>query len=693
MLLFDQLNKGDQSLRIVAWGILMGLLLLLSGLWKVQVLSGSAYRERQESQSYRTVRVPAMRGKILDRHGKELAGNTPRYRLDLYLDELRPLFKEEYQKRRTALLATKGGGQESVESSLLTRWIQVFRKPKKGPRLTVAEVDLLARTSRFAVVSNTVAEINRRLKLSLVLSEEALQEHYLSKRALPLPIIPNCTPEQVALITEQGWNLPGVDLERVPTRRYPNGSVASHVVGHLRRDDNYDEEDGRFNYRMRDYRGAMGLEKAFDHELRGQAGARSILVNSAGYRHRQGEEIIADSQPGLNLVTTLDLELQKEVEKALSSVRGEERGAVVVMDPNTGDVLSMASAPSFDPTEFIDGVSNDRWSNVYMVKPATPLINRAIYGEYAPGSTFKIIDAIGFLESGVDPNEKFTVEADPQRPGKGHYLYGKRSIEDTAPPGIYDFRRAFIRSSNSYFMDHALKLGWERVLFWGSTFGLGQRTGIRLPEESAGDFPNLDVVRERGWTGGNLANVSIGQQITLTPLQLAVAVSAVANGGKVFWPRLVDRLEPESPLSETPVVRVQPGQIRNEIKANRRNFDLVRTAMRDDVLDAEGTGKTARIDDFAVCGKTGTAEIKGNGRKDKVTWFASFAPYEAPRYVVIVMVESGSSGGGTCAPVARQVYDYLNRRERGQLPKSLYGNGEGARFRTGSQFANRGEAP
>jgi penicillin-binding protein 2 len=373
--------------------------------------------------------------------------------------------------------------------------------------------------------------------------------------------------------------------------------------------------------------------------------------------------MIAQPQPGLDLVTTLDLDLQIAVEQSLGAVAGDERGAVVVLDPRTGDLLAMASAPRFDAAEFIEGVPTQRWKDFYLAEPARPTMNRATLGQYAPGSTFKIIDAMALLEAGLDPRAVLSVQPNPENPAKGRYLLGKRSIGDTAPPGAYDFRRAFIRSSNSYFIDHSLRLGWERLLSWGARFGLGQKTGIGIAEER-GDFPTLDAVEERGWNSGNLANVSIGQQITLTPLQLAVAVGAVANGGTVFWPRLVDRLEPQNTLSSTPIVRFPARQVRTQIQARPESFDVIRSAMRDDVLDPEGTGKAARIEGFDVCGKTGTAEIKGNGRKDKVTWFASFAPFEAPRYVVIVMVESGASGGGTCAPVARRIYEHLHRREQ-----------------------------
>ena len=661
-------QPGERPLRTVAAGILAGLALLLFGLWQVQVLSRHQYQQRQESQSYRTVRLPAMRGRILDRDGREFAGNAPRYRLDLYLDELRAGFQEEYRNRRAQAVALKGPGEDPVDSGALTWLLDRFRKPRTRARFTRAELDQLARESRYAVVSNTLAEINHRLGTSLTLAEPTLHQHFLSKTALPLTLIPNCTPAQIALITEQGWNLPGVDLELVPVRSYPHRTLAAHAIGHLRRHDEYDEEEGRYDYRLRDYRGAMGLEAAYDRELRGQAGARSILVNSAGYRHRRSQELIAAPQPGLNLVTTLDLDLQRATERALASVGGGERGAVVVMDPSSGDILALASSPPFDPAEFVDGVTSARWTNFFLAEPAAPLMNRATYGQYAPGSTFKIIDAVALLEAGLDPEAPFKVEPDPRNPARGAYIIGRRPIGDTAPPGEYDFRRAFIRSSNSYFIHHALRLGWDRLIATGLDFGLGQHTGIRIPEESAGNFPTVATVRERGWGLGNLANVSIGQEITLTPLQLAVAVSAVANGGRVFWPRLVDRLEPADPLSEIQPVRVKAGQVRSELRVRPAHLERVRLVMRDDVLDNEGTGRAARVPDFAVCGKTGTAEIKAPGRRDKVTWFASFAPYEAPRYVVIVMVESGASGGGTCAPVARQIYEFLRNRERSPGP-------------------------
>ncbi len=668
MLLFDQLNKGDRPLRVVAWGIAAGLLILLGGLWKVQVMSAAKYRERQENQSFRTVRVPAMRGKILDRNGRELVGNYPRYRLSLYLDELRPQFQDEYRRQKTNLLVSRRLDPSPQPEGFLAWVAGKFRRERRGSGLTVADIDFLNRSARYAVVSNAVVAIYTRMNGSTNVrfyAEEQFHSYWLTKRALPMPVIEECTPAQIASMTERGWSVPGARLELVPIRSYPNGKVAVHLVGHLRRNDDYDEEEGRFDYRQRDYVGAIGLERAYDTELRGAAGARSIMVNSLGYRHQHGEQELAEPQPGMNLVTTLDLGLQQACERSLADVSGDERGAVVVMDVNNGDVLAMASAPSFDPAEFIDGVTWQRWTNVLMAEPARPMFNRATYGEYAPASIFKIINGLALLEDGVSPDEIYQVRPDPKRPGGGVYRLGRREIEDTAPPGPYDFRRAFIRSSNSYFIDYGLRLGWEKLLAMGHRFGLGEDTGIRILEVADGHFPTTEEVRSKGWTTGDLANICIGQgQMTVTPLQLAVAVSAVANGGKVFWPRVVDRIEPGDVFAEGETTQVRPGQVRSVIPVARRHFEFVRAAMRDDVADAEGTGEAARLEGFAVCGKTGTAEIKGNGRKDKVTWFASFGPFEAPRFAVIVMVESGRSGGGTCAPVAKRIYEFLRDRER-----------------------------
>ncbi len=670
MLVFDQLNKGERPLRLLALATGLGFAVLLAGLVRVQILGRQRFQQSLQTQSYKAVRVPAMRGRILDRSGRELAGNSPRYRLDVYLEELSPDFTREYTRIRRGILAARGAGAQPPPG-LWTRLMSRLRREKTKPLISSLENEGLWRAARFLVVSNVVAQVSTRVGMPLTLTESDLHRHWANSRALPLAVLRRLSPQQVALLTEQSWSMRGISIELQPVRSYPHGPLASHVLGHLERADDYsDEDEEAFDYRLRDYRGVAGLEKAFDAALRGTAGSKSILVNSAGYR--VGETIASPAVPGRNLVTTLDFGLQQAAEASLSQVNGDERGAVVVMDVRNGDILAAASAPTFDPGEWIDGVSQARWTNFYDVPKRTPLMNRITDGAYSPGSTFKIVTALAALENGLDPDRTFRVEPNPSNPAKGAYFIGRHRIGDTAPPGEYDFRRAFIRSSNSYFIDAGLKAGFDRLLATAHRFHFGEPTRTQLPgdEDRGAWMPDGDEARAGRWQLGRLANFSIGQEVTVTPLQLAVMVSTIANGGTVFYPRLVDRLESGDPLAETRVEQVRPGQVRSLLGARPEHLALIREAMRDDVLADEGTGKASRLADFSVCGKTGTAEIKGNGFKDKVTWFASFGPYESPRYAVVVMVESGGSGGGTCAPVAKRIYEHL--RDRGlSAPRGL----------------------
>ena len=665
MLIFDQFNRGERPLRWMAAVVGGGLLLLLLGLLRVQILGHRRFEQSLQTQSFQSVRVPALRGRILDRNGRELVGNAPRYRLDVYLEALSRDFGREYGRLRREIIAARGGSN-APPAGIWTRLVSKLRRETPRVLIRPEETQLLWRQARYNVVSNVVARVAAKVGLPLTLTESELHRHWANSRALPLAVLRRLTPQQVALLTEQSWSIQGLSVELQAVRHYPHGSLAAHALGYLVRADDFEGEEGdAFDYRLRDYRGAAGLEAAFDADLRGTPGSRSILVNSDGYR--VGETLTSAPVPGRNLVTTLDLDVQKAAESALSTVSGEERGAVVVLDVRNGDVLAMASAPAFDPGEWIDGISRARWTNYYDVPKRTPLMNRATDGAYSPGSTFKIVTALAALENGLDPDRVQIVEPNPAKPGKGLFQRGNIRIEDTAPPGPYDFRRAFIRSSNAYFIQSGLDAGYERLLSTAHRFHFGEQTRIQLrpTEERSGWMPSPAAAKAAGWPLGRLANFSIGQEVTVTPLQLAVMVSAVANGGTVHYPRLVDRLESGDPLSDEAAHAVRPGQVRGLLGARPEHLARIRAAMRDDVLDPEGTGTTARVADYTVCGKTGTAEIKGNGIKDKVTWFSSFAPFESPRYAVVVMVESGASGGRTCGPVARRIYEHLRARDAG----------------------------
>ena len=670
MFVFDQLRSREIPIRVMTAFILCCMLLLTVSLWRLQVSAGNDYRDRQENQSIRAVRLPATRGRILDRHQQPLAMNRLRFDVHMYIDELRPLFYTHYMRL------------------------------KAGRRMSRAEQDELGRKARYQVVSNLTMQVSLRLGQPLVLDSEKFHNHYYKRRYTPMAVIHDLSPTQVARFIEQIHTVPGVGLSVNPVRTYPNGDMAFHTLGYLRRDDDPDsgrEIPFRFRYRLPDYIGVDGLEGIYDGLLRGKAGAKTIRVNHISYR--TSEEVWAWPESGYDMELSIDRDIQLAAEAALQANGPETRGAVVVMEPNTGDLLALVSLPGFDSNKFISGFSraeitrlNDERLNRWL--------NRATGSggvAYPPGSIFKLISAVAYLEEGlIDPEEEV------YNPGffRDQRLYPNYSLDDTAPPGDYNFIRAFKRSSNTYFIRHALtpdgrtdqwRQGKRILLDWGNRFRLGQKTLAKLPgglpspiRESGGYFPargnefkKKDQCGERvGWAAGDVANLCIGQgEITVTPLQMAVMTVAVANGGKVLQPRLVTRVHSRQAFGQAQN-QVIPVKVLDDLNLKPETVALMHKAMLADVADRDGSGRAARVSGLAIGGKTGTAQkMVPTGkfhprsgvrlfRTDHITWFVSFAPVESPRYVVVVMVESGESGASTCAPIAGRIYRAIHDLER-----------------------------
>jgi penicillin-binding protein 2 len=653
MLIFDQIKRGDPQLRIISIVIAAGLGLLLAGLWYVQVVSANRYRADVVDQSFRIVRLPAIRGKILDRNGFPLAENRPSYNLDLYLEELRRNFRYDYTNR------------------VLAAYRAAHRNTRPPPKLDEA----LQSEARYRVVSNLLSQISSLIQEPETLDEKEFTNHYNNSRSLPFPLVRDLSPEQVARFVEQPHRPSSLALEVQAIRSYPHKSIAAHLLGYVQRQlEPSEDEDVSFQFRLPDVSGETGLELAFDQQLRGRAGIKSVLVNNLQYR--QAEQVWTPPEPGQNVVLTLDLPIQSATEQALRSVPGSLGGAAVVLDCRNGDVIAMASFPTYDPNVFTSHLSDEDWSKLND-KETKPLFNRATYGAYPPGSIFKIVVALAGLESGtLKPDEVFTANPPYKIDGHGH------PWKCTAPAGQYDFTRAFYLSCNCYFIDRGLQIGYEHIAEMGRRFGLGTRTGLSTRLEGAGYFPDpSDKIKADGsrWMPGDTANLCIGQgDLTVTPLQMAVMTAAIANGGKLLEPRLVDRIEPPDSGSSDQVLHYAPGQIRRQLNLNPKNVQMIQNAM---VLDVEhtdektgrvdGTGKRAAVEGMRICGKTGTAQVmEGSRVKSYVTWFVSYAPFETPRYAVVVVVETEhGSGGGTCAPVAHDIYEAILKREHGTIIK------------------------
>jgi penicillin-binding protein 2 len=657
MLIFDQLKKNDPQLRIIAVLLLCGLGVLVAGLWWVQIVSSRDYQAHLEMQSFRTVRIPAARGKILDRNGIALAENRPAYNINLYLDELAKPFKragdQEVSRARSFLKQQAEEKQRQLQRKL-------NKEERKQFILSLRDQSLLRKKARYEVASNVVSEISRRLSQPLALNPTNFQKHYDQFLALPLTVATNLSPSQIAVFAEQCTEQVGVDLSVQSTRFYPYGTTAAHVLGSLKNDDSSAEgEDAYFSYRLTDYRGAVGIEAAHDKELRGKAGVKSVVVNNLGYR--QTENIWDPALPGQNVFLTIDFEIQRKAEKALHIFGANTRGALVVMDVHSGDILALASSPTVNPNDPIQGISPEERAR-RLDPRLRPEINRATQENYAPGSIFKTVTGLTCLEDGLDPNETIN--------NPGYYQFSNRKskrVNDLAAPGPYNFTKAIVKSSNTYFIEKGLKTGIEKIVRMAQRLHLGQRIGLQTYQETAGIFPSLERVKSN-WYDGDTANICIGQgMMAVTPLQMAVMISAYANGGIVLWPRLVDRIEPVDPTSSAQPIVFPKGRVRDHLGVQRRSLEILREAMREDVLD--GTGANAEVPGMPAAGKTGTAQVMDahNHTIADTTWFASFAPYENPRYAVIVMVEvevNAGSGGKTCAPIARDIYQALLERER-----------------------------
>jgi penicillin-binding protein 2 len=669
MLIFDQLKKDDAQLRFMAAMVACGLLILLAGLWWVQVVSAGYYQSKLETQSLRTIRIASVRGRILDRDGRALAESRPCYNIDLYLEDLSKRYQEAYNswtKQIRANLQQQKQQAKNAAGHKLTKQEQKQLDRKFG--ITESMRSQLQLQSRYVVSSNLVAELSQGLGLPISFEQKEFEQHYAKARALPLPVLSNLNSTNVARFEEQSMHTPGMTLDVQSLRYYPNGTVAAHVLGYLARDSESNEgEVSDYDYRMDDFVGKSSIERLFDKELRGTAGEKSVLVNNLGYR--KGETIWTPAEPGEDVVLTIDLDIQKAAEIALQQSAASDRGAVVVMNVTNGDILAMASAPTYDPNYFVQRPDPaiwarhwERWSD----EELKVQINRAMYANYAPGSVFKIVVGLAALEQGVlDPHAIYQNE--------GYIEVGNRKWHDTAPPGSYDFDRALAKSSNSYFINYGLKPGvLARVIALGQRLHFGERTGVIQGQEARGYFPNAKDILANSWHDGNTANISIGQEkVAVTPLQVAVMISAVANGGTVLYPRLVSSIQR---YGSTEVSQTFPGgRVRDNLSVSRRSLSFVYEAMRADVEREEGTGHAAAVPGLSIAGKTGTAQVEKNGHIDKsaqITWFASFAPVENPRYAVVAMVESGSSGGGTCAPIAHKVYLAIQQREQERQQKA-----------------------
>ena len=506
---------------------------------------------------------------------------------------------------------------------------------------------------------------------------ERLRRQGSPYQAVPLRM--HLTEEEIARLSLEGHRFPAMDIRTDLLRTYPLGVHTAHVLGYVGR---IDEEElkriDQANYRGTDFIGKNGLEKAYEEVLHGQSGYRQVEVNAKGRVLRTLESV--PPTPGKDLRLHLDIRLQQDAAAAL----GQRRGAVVALDPRTGGVLALVSTPGFDPNPFVEGISAKGYAAL-RDDIDVPLFDRALRGQYPPGSTIKPFVALGGLETGViTPRQGKHCGGSYQLPGQSHRYRDWRK----GGHGGVDLRRAIVESCDVYFYDLAHDLGIDRLDDFLGKFHFGAKTGIDLSGELGGLLPSREWkqrVRQQAWYPGETLIVGIGQGAFLaTPLQLAAATAALANGGRYRAPRVARQLDGGEGRIE-PISAPSRG-----MGLDPHHVEEVVQAMIQVVENPRGTAKRIRSPDYRIAGKTGTAQVFTVGQKEAYNerqvserkrdhaLFVAFAPVEEPRIAVAVLVENGGHGGAVAAPVARAVMDsyLLGRRSQVELEDAEGEGGE-----------------
>lgn len=442
-------------------------------------------------------------------------------------------------------------------------------------------------------------------------------------------------------VQERALELPGIVTERVPGRYYPRDDLAVHLLGYVREIDRARLERLRDRgYKLGDRIGDSGIEYTYEERLRGRDGLQIVQLDTFG-RQRDVLRVESPPQPGQDIVLSLDMSLQKKAEEIL----GVSPGVITALDPRTGAVLALASSPRFNPNRY----RKDYYRLIN--DPNSPLTHRAIAGLYEPGSVFKAFESFGFLEEGiVTENTKISCP--------GYFSLGGNTRWQCWKPdghGPVDLVQALRISCNVFFYNRGLELGSVKMADWAQRFHLGMLSGIDLPYEKAEPFPSKATVRP--WYPGDTVNTAIGQgNVLVTPLQIAVAMAAVANGGTLYEPHVAAGVI----TSSSPRLRIEPipPKVRGVIEASPTTWKMIRRGLWEVVNTYNGTGRRCRIEGFTTMGKTGTAE-KTPGEPH--AWYVCFGPVDGdhvPEIVVLVMLEHGGHGGEAASPLVKEFLEF-----------------------------------
>ncbi len=607
---FERTERTNQTLRlgVLQYVIAAAFAALVVGFWYVQVLQHAKLLEMAENNHQRTLPLRAPRGMLFDRTGHVMVENRDALNISLVREHKATL------DQSIGLLAEITGVKESVIRDILDR--------------------------------------NRKVPAYR-----------------PVVIIQDASLSQISAVMARRHELPDVVIEQVPTRRYPQDDLAAHLFGYVGEITDQQLARPEFaTYSPGTIVGQAGVEQTYNSWLMGKDGAKMVVVNSLGR-----ELAVHDETPpneGKRLMLTIDYDVQHAAQDAFQDIGFN--GAAVMLDANSGEVLSLVSRPAFDPNAFASGIDHDTWAGL-TTDDARPLQNRAIQGRYSPGSTFKIAVATAALEEGVITPDHHVMCSG------GATFYGRYFKCHGGPHGSLDLVHGIEHSCNVYFYTVGNMLGIDRIHKWATALGLGVDTGIDLPHEIEGIVPSTEWKRAKTgekWYAGETISVSIGQgQVSVTPISLAVMAMTVANGGTRYTPHLVKAVDDGSGGGWQAVPAPAPQSV---VHLQQTTIDSLREGLFL-VVNGGGTGGRAKLVGYDVAGKTGTAQVislqgkQRAGKSDKDLrdngWFLFFAPAKAPEVAGVVFVEHGGFGATFAAPIAKHMIEtYFAKKEGRPLP-------------------------
>ncbi len=612
----DDSQNLRSRLRVIQIVVVLMITALGVRLYYLQIVKGPYYAERAENQRIRLLAIPAPRGVIFDRNNKLLVDSRPIYNIILSREDIK--------------------GKDFIE---------LVKPYAKG--LNVDSDDLAARFEQLK-------------------SQPAFESFTVKE---------NADPNDLAWVDAHGLEFPELRVELQPQRRYPSEGKLAHVLGYVGEISPEQLELPQYKekgYKPGDIIGKEGLEKVYDDYLRGRDGYRKVIVDSRG--HIQSEVERVEPQPGQDLVTTIDLDLQDAAEEQLrNSV--SKRGVIVVMDPNNGELLAMASYPTYDPNLFSQRITSKEGRAEYAAlkaDPQTPLINRAIQGRYPPGSTWKIpMSAAALMQGAISVEESHLACG-------GGITVGNKFTRCMSFHGVPDLRYAITKSCDGYYYRLGLKMGVDGIIHMADEFEFSKRTGVDLPHELISWTPSYWkpelAKRKEEWKDIRTVYASIGQDtVAVTPLASLRAVSSIAVGGKLYVPHLFREARA---IGEPGTDTYRPARTFDRpdpklIPIPDEQHQLVVEGMWG-VVNNGGTAARIKMAGFEIAGKTGTAQVVGLGKdvgeKKDHAWFVSFAPAYQPEIAVIALIENVGFGGTHAAPAVRAIYDAYYRKTRHQEP-------------------------